>query len=78
MPLMHSLELNAGTVDTDAGPQLHATWTWARSAVDHAQVSRLSRLWFEALTGICAHVQERRGRIDSVRCRACPSEPAAD
>ena len=33
MPLAHTVELNAGTVDTDAGPQLHANWTWAPSAV---------------------------------------------
>jgi non-ribosomal peptide synthase protein (TIGR01720 family) len=56
MPLAHTVELNAGTVDTGSGPYLHAGWTWARSALDHAQVSRLSRLWFDALTGICAHV----------------------
>src|SRR5262249_17013169 len=48
--------LNAGTVDTDTGPQLHADWMWAQSALDDAQVSRLSRLWFEALAGICTHV----------------------
>ena len=34
MPLMHTVELNAATVDTDAGPQLHANWTWAPSALD--------------------------------------------
>ena len=34
MPLMHTVELNAGTVDTDAGPHLHADWTWAPSALD--------------------------------------------
>ncbi|WP_156744012.1 non-ribosomal peptide synthetase, partial [Mycobacterium sp. 1164985.4] len=56
MPLMHTVELNAATADTDTGPQLHATWTWARSALDHAQVQRLSRLWFEALSGMCALV----------------------
>ena len=63
MPLMHTVELNAGTVDTDAGPQLHANWTWAPSALDHAQVSRLSRLWFEALAGICAHVRRGGGGL---------------
>ncbi|WP_139805707.1 hypothetical protein, partial [Mycobacterium avium] len=31
LPLGHTVELNAGTMDTDAGPQLHANWTWARS-----------------------------------------------
>ena len=57
MPLMHTVELNAGTVDTAAGPRLRAGWTWATSALDDAQVSRLSRLWFDALAGICAHVR---------------------
>ena len=57
MPLMHTVELNAGTVDTDAGPHLHADWTWAPSALDHTQVSRLGQLWFDALAGICAHVR---------------------
>ena len=66
MPLAHTVELNAGTVDTDTGPHLHANWTWAPSAADHAQVNRLSRLWFEALAGICAHVRARWGRVDAV------------
>ena len=63
MPLMHTVELNAGTVDTDAGPQLHANWTWAPSVLDHTQVTRLSQLWFEALTGICAHVRAGGGGL---------------
>ena len=63
MPLMHTVELNAGTVDTDTGPHLHANWTWAPSALDHAQVSRLSRLWFDALAGICAHVRGGGGGL---------------
>jgi amino acid adenylation domain-containing protein/thioester reductase-like protein/non-ribosomal peptide synthase protein (TIGR01720 family) len=63
MPLGHAVELNAGTVDTEVGPQLHATWTWAPSALDHAQVSRLSRLWFDALAGICAHVRGGGGGL---------------
>ncbi|MDR3663312.1 MAG: condensation domain-containing protein, partial [Mycobacterium sp.] len=63
MPLMHTVELNAGTVDTEAGPQLHANWTWAPSALDGEQVARLSRLWFEALTGICALVRSGGGGL---------------
>ncbi|GAA4295002.1 non-ribosomal peptide synthetase [Mycobacterium paraffinicum] len=61
MPLAHTLELNASAVDTATGPHLHADWTWAPSALDHTQVARLSRLWFDALTGICAHVQRGGG-----------------
>ncbi len=63
MPLAHTVELNAGTVDSEAGPSLHANWTWAPSAVDGDQVSRLSRLWFEALAGICAHVRRGGGGL---------------
>ena len=63
MPLAHTVELNAGTVDTDTGPHLHADWTWAPSAVDRAQVTRLSRLWFDALAGICAHVRHGGGGL---------------
>ena len=78
MPLAHTVALNAGTVDTEAGPHLHATWTWAPSALDHTQISRLSQLWFDALAGICAHVQQRRRRADPVRHRPRPAEPTAD
>ena len=63
MPLMHTVELNAGTVDTDTGPQLQAGWMWAPSALDHARVSRLSRLWFDALAGICAYVRRGGGGL---------------
>ncbi len=58
---MHTVELNAGTIDTDAGPQLQASWTWAPSALNDDQVQRLSHLWFQALTGICAHVRDGGG-----------------
>jgi non-ribosomal peptide synthase protein (TIGR01720 family) len=63
MPLVHTVELNAGTVDADTGSYLHAGWRWAPSALDHAQVSRLSRLWFDALAGICAHVRDGGGGL---------------
>ena len=57
MPLAHAVELNAGTMDSDAGPELRANWAWAPSALDGDQTNRLSQLWFDALTGICAHVR---------------------
>jgi glycopeptidolipid biosynthesis protein len=63
MPLSHTVELNAVTVDTETGPQLHAAWTWAPSVLDRGQVSRLGELWFEALTGICTHVQGGGGGL---------------
>ena len=63
MPLAHTVELNAGTLDTEAGPHLQANWTWAPSVLDEAQVARVSRLWFEALAGICAHVRSGGGGL---------------
>jgi amino acid adenylation domain-containing protein/non-ribosomal peptide synthase protein (TIGR01720 family) len=63
MPLSHTVELNAGTVDTDTGPRLHATWTWAPSVLDDTQISRFSQLWFDALTGICSHVRSGGGGL---------------
>ena len=63
LPLLHTVELNAGTVDSEAGPQLQADWTWATSVFTTRQLGRLSRLWFEALTGICAHVRRGGGGL---------------
>ena len=39
MPLAHTVELNAVTLDTEAGPHLQANWTWAASALDGAQIA---------------------------------------
>ncbi|MGV0714048.1 amino acid adenylation domain-containing protein [Mycolicibacterium sp. XJ662] len=63
VPLTHTLVLDAGTVDTDAGPSLFAIWTWAPSVLKFAQVNRLSQLWFDALTGICTHVRGGGGGL---------------
>ncbi|MEB4212249.1 non-ribosomal peptide synthetase, partial [Mycobacterium sp. 94-17] len=63
MPLAHTVELNAATADTNEGPVLHANWTWAPSVLGRADVERLGRLWFEALAGICAHVNTGGGGL---------------
>ncbi len=63
MPLMHTLDLSAVAIDSDAGPRLHANWTWARSALDDTQIDRLSQLWFDVLAGICLHVQDGGGGL---------------
>ena len=47
-PLMHTVELNAGTMDTDAGPHLHATGRGRPRPSTRRRPARLSRLWFEA------------------------------
>ncbi|MDV3129201.1 amino acid adenylation domain-containing protein [Mycobacterium sp. 21AC1] len=61
--LTHTVELNAATIDTDTGPHLNASWTWAPSALDRTAVTRVSRLWFDALAGICAHVRRGGGGL---------------
>ncbi|WP_156747327.1 non-ribosomal peptide synthetase, partial [Mycobacterium sp. E2462] len=63
MPLSHTLALNAGVLDAEDGPHLHAEWTWAASALDTERLNRLSELWFEALRGICAHVRAGGGGL---------------
>ncbi|ORA59312.1 non-ribosomal peptide synthetase [Mycobacteroides franklinii] len=65
MPMMHTVEVNAGILESSAGtgPRLQAGWTWAPSAVDAVQVQRLSQLWFEALAGICTHVRNGGGGL---------------
>jgi amino acid adenylation domain-containing protein/non-ribosomal peptide synthase protein (TIGR01720 family) len=63
MPLFHTVEVNAGTVDTDTGPQLHAEWMWASSVFDGEQAGQVGQLWFEALAGICAHVRRGGGGL---------------
>ncbi|WP_369816154.1 amino acid adenylation domain-containing protein, partial [Mycobacterium sp. 852014-52144_SCH5372336] len=62
-PLPHTVELNTGILYSDRGPQLHATWTWATSVLNDAQVNRVSTLWFDALAGICAHVRAGGGGL---------------
>jgi non-ribosomal peptide synthase protein (TIGR01720 family) len=78
MPLAHTVELNAGTVDTDTGPHLHANWTWAPSVLDHAQITQLNRLWFEALAGICAHVRSGGGGLTPSDIAASLSQQQID
>ncbi len=63
MPLAHTVELNASAVDTGSGTYLQATWTWARSALDDTQISRLNHLWCQALAGICTHVHRGGGGL---------------
>ncbi|OHT87963.1 non-ribosomal peptide synthetase [Mycobacteroides saopaulense] len=64
LALPHTVALNVGIWETgaDAEPCLRANWTWAAS-IDDGQVNRLSQLWVEALTGICAHVRSGGGGL---------------
>ncbi|MFA4082267.1 amino acid adenylation domain-containing protein [Mycobacteroides salmoniphilum] len=64
LALAHAVTLNAGVLEssTGTGPYLEANWTWA-SSMDDGQITRLSQLWIEALTGICAHVRGGGGGL---------------
>jgi amino acid adenylation domain-containing protein/non-ribosomal peptide synthase protein (TIGR01720 family) len=63
MPLIHTVDLTAATIDTDAGPRLRATWIWAQSAFDQSRISRLAGLWFDALGGLCRLVRSGGGGL---------------
>lgn len=66
-PLGHTVEFNAALLDTGTGQRLNATWTWAPSALNQDQIQRMNQLWFEALTGMCVHVQQGGGGIRTDR-----------
>ena len=58
MPLFHLLEINALTIDSDAGPSLRAEWTWATAHLSRADVSELSELWRNAIEGLVRHATQ--------------------
>ncbi|KXV10795.1 hypothetical protein CR51_08605 [Caballeronia megalochromosomata] len=51
-PLSHAIALDAQVVDGDAGPQLHAHWTFAGGLFDETSIRELAARWFDALRGI--------------------------
>ncbi|GGV68746.1 hypothetical protein GCM10010277_78260 [Streptomyces longisporoflavus] len=58
MPMAHSIEVNAATVDRADGPVLDATWSWADSVVSEADTRELARTWFSMLRTLVAHARE--------------------
>ncbi|MEU2235263.1 amino acid adenylation domain-containing protein [Streptomyces vietnamensis] len=57
VPLAHPLELNARTNDGPTGPELSATWTWAREILGRTEVEELADLWFQALRALTEHAE---------------------
>ncbi|MFF5983014.1 amino acid adenylation domain-containing protein [Streptomyces olindensis] len=55
VPLSHTVEVNVAAHDGPDGPELVATWTWARALVSDADAARLADLWGTALRGLAAH-----------------------
>ncbi|MDP9827712.1 non-ribosomal peptide synthase protein (TIGR01720 family) [Kineosporia succinea] len=58
----YSLEVNAFTQDTPAGPQLGVTWAYPSALFDEDAVRDLAGGWFAALAALVAHtVSEKSG-----------------
>ncbi|MEU1025640.1 condensation domain-containing protein, partial [Streptomyces sp. NPDC005904] len=57
VPLAHALELNARTNDGPRGPELTATWTWAKDILAESGVRELADLWFQALEALAEHAE---------------------
>ncbi|MCX4830316.1 non-ribosomal peptide synthase/polyketide synthase [Streptomyces sp. NBC_01016] len=55
VPLSHTVEVNVATHEGPDGPELVATWTWARALVTDADAARLADLWDGALRALVAH-----------------------
>ncbi len=60
-PLAHLLEISAITTDNDPeGPRLSATWIWAGSHFDEADVRALADGWQRLLEALVRHVEQPR------------------
>ena len=77
MPLMHTVELNAGTVDTDAGPRLRAGWTWAPFGAEPSPSQPAQPVVVRRPDRHLHPRPRRRRRIDALGHR-CRPQPAAD
>ena len=78
MPLAHTVALNAGTVDTDTGPQLHANWTWAPSALNDAADQPAQPAVVRRPDRHLRPCPTRRRRADPLRHRPRPAQPTSD
>ncbi|MGW1688985.1 condensation domain-containing protein, partial [Streptomyces albidoflavus] len=58
MPMVHTLELNAITLDGPDGPTLAATWTWPGGMFTESEVGELAGTWFEVLEALVRHAKD--------------------
>ena len=56
MPLSRPIEINALAVDTGAGPELRATWSWPAGVLTEPEVQAIADRWVAALTGLVAQL----------------------
>ncbi len=55
MPIAHALDVNAVVTDTESGPELSASFTFASGVLTREQAQELADLWVGALTGLARH-----------------------
>jgi non-ribosomal peptide synthase protein (TIGR01720 family) len=58
MPLAHAIELNALTRDHVHGPELSATWSWARNLFSEDEIRDLADIWFQALKVLATYAEQ--------------------
>ncbi len=56
-PLSHPVSLSAVTLDTDNGPELHTTWSYASELIRDEEIEQLAANWTRALEALAAHTQ---------------------
>ncbi|WP_329218546.1 amino acid adenylation domain-containing protein [Streptomyces sp. NBC_01485] len=55
MPLTHVLTVDAVTMDTPRGPELHVSWSWAGGVLSEAAVRELADGYTDALDALARH-----------------------
>ena len=58
MPLAHALEIDAVTLETPAGPELRANWSWAPALHSEDAVRTLAETWLAMLGALATHAAE--------------------
>nr|AYA22334.1 KerC [Amycolatopsis keratiniphila] len=59
-PLRHVLEVDAVVLDSDGGPELSLTLTWAGRLLDDDGAESLAKVWLDMLIGLAAHAGDDR------------------
>ncbi|MFC0449395.1 amino acid adenylation domain-containing protein, partial [Rhodococcus jostii] len=61
MPVASVVDVNAMTVDSGAGPELHSTWTYPPGVLTHEDAQELAGLWIQALAALGTHAESGGG-----------------
>ncbi|SOD67866.1 non-ribosomal peptide synthase domain TIGR01720/amino acid adenylation domain-containing protein, partial [Streptomyces zhaozhouensis] len=56
-PLSHPVTLSALTLDTEHGPELHSTWSYASELISKEEIEQLAHSWTRALEALAAHTR---------------------